>query len=82
VFVDVASGKVRSQPVVQPGVRFIETFLVYFDQYALSHRIWAPDSSSLLLPEALPDGSTRLTVRFPDGELPLALDGDIGFWSP
>ncbi len=82
VFVDVASGRVRSQPVVQPGQRFIETFLIYFDQYALSHRIWAPDSSSFLLPEALPDGSTQLTVRFPDGEPPVALEGDIGFWSP
>ena len=82
VFVDVASGMVRSQPVVQPGQRFIETFLIYFDQYALSHRIWAPDSSSFLLPEALPDGSTQLTVRFPDGEPPVALEGDIGFWSP
>ncbi len=82
VFVDVASGKVRSQPVVQPGQRFIDSFLIYFDQYALSHRIWAPDSSSFVLPEALPDGSTQLTVRFPDGEPPVALDGDIGFWSP
>ena len=82
VFVDVASGRVRSQPVVQPGQRFIDTFLIYFDQYALSHRIWAPDSSSFLLPEALPDGSTQLTVRFPDGEPPVALEGDIGFWSP
>jgi TolB protein len=82
VFVDVASGRVRSQPVVQPGQRFIDTFLIYFDQYALSHRIWAPDSSSFLLPEALPDGSTQLTVRFPDGEPPIALEGDIGFWSP
>jgi TolB protein len=82
VFVDVASGQVRSQPVVQPDERFIDTFLIYFDQYALSHRIWAPDSSSFLLPEALPDGSTQLTVRFPDGEPPVLLDGDIGFWSP
>ncbi|HET9758012.1 MAG TPA: hypothetical protein VFP66_16035 [Candidatus Limnocylindrales bacterium] len=82
VFVDVASGRVRSQPVVQPGQRFVDTFLIYFDQYALSHRIWAPDSSSFLLPEALPDGSTQLTVRFPDGEPPVALEGDIGFWSP
>ena len=56
--------------------------LAYFDQYALSHRVWAPDSSSILLPEVLPDGMTRLTVRFPDGGPPVALDGEIGFWSP
>jgi TolB protein len=82
LFVDVATGRIRSQPVVAPSPTFVNAFLQYFDQYALSHRIWAPDSSSLLLPEALPDGSTRVTVEFPDGEPPVALDGQIGFWSP
>ena len=82
VFVDVASGDIRSDPVVQPAPRFVNQVLAYFDQYALSHRVWSPDSSSILLPEVLPDGSTRLTVRFPDGGGPVALDGEIGFWSP
>ena len=82
VFVDVASGDIRSDPVIQPGQRFISQVLAYFDQYALSHRVWAPDSSSILLPEILPDGITRLTVRTPDGGPPVALAGEIGFWSP
>jgi WD40 repeat protein len=82
VFVDVASGRTLSQPVVRPGQRFVSAFLAYFDQYALSHRVWAPDSSSILLPEVGLDGVTRVSVRFPDGSDPVLLDGEIGFWSP
>ena len=82
LFVDVATGDIRSEPAVQPGQRFISQVLAFFDQYALSHNVWAPDSSSILLPEVLPDGTTRVTVRFVDGAPPVALDGEIGFWSP
>jgi TolB protein len=82
VFLDVASGTVRSDPVVQPAPRFVNQVLAYFDQYALSHRVWAPDSSSILLPEVQPDGSTALTVHFPDGGASIPLGGEIGFWSP
>jgi hypothetical protein len=80
-FIDVASGKVRSQPVVMPGARFVDQFLTYFDQYALSHDIWAPDSSSVLLPESDAAG-THLVVRHADGSAPRTLDGEVGFWSP
>ncbi len=82
LFVDVESGETRSQPVVTPGQRFIETHLAYFDQYALSHQSWAPDSSSMLLPEIGEDGVTRVTVRFVDGRDPMHLDGESAFWSP
>ena len=82
MFVDVATGTIRSQPVVMPGRTFIDQFLTYFDQYSLSHRIWAPDSSSVLMPEVAADGSTHLAVRFADDRPPLALEGEIGFWSP
>jgi TolB protein len=82
LFVDVASGATRSQRVVQPGPLFIDQFLTYFDQYALSHRVWAPDSSSLLLPVVDKDGTTRIAVVYPNGDPPAAIDGAIGFWSP
>ena len=82
VFVDVATGTTRSQPVVKLGSNFVNGILAFFDQYALSHRAWAPDSSSFLLPESEPDGSTHVTVRFPDGQPPILLDGELGFWSP
>jgi TolB protein len=80
--VDVASGDVRTQRVVLPPELFIDQFLAYFDQYALSHRLWAPDSSSLLLPVVDRDGTTRIAVIFRNGDPPRAIDGAIAFWSP
>jgi TolB protein len=82
LFVDVASGEIRSQRVVQPGELFIGQFLTYFDQYALSHRLWAPDSSSLLLPVADRDGTTRIAIMPANGDPVRTIEGAIGFWSP
>jgi TolB protein len=81
-FVDVASGDILSGPEVLPAERYVRGLMEYFDQYALSHRLWAPDSSSILLPQSDATGSTHVDVFFPDGGLPVRLDGDIGFWSP
>jgi TolB protein len=81
-FVDVASGKIRSETEVAPGDTFVRSLLLYFDQYALSHRLWAPDSSSILVPQTEPNGATHVDVFFPDGGDPIALEGEIGFWSP
>lgn len=83
VFVDVASGRVLAQRPVRLGPRFVGEFLPYFDQYALSHRLWEPDSSSILLPIVGPDGNTHLVSFRPDGtDKPLVLDGQAGFWTP
>jgi hypothetical protein len=81
-FVDVATGDILSDPQVLPGDRYVRGLMEYFDQYALSHRLWAPDSSSILLPQSGPDGTTHIDVFFPDGGQPVPIDGDIGFWSP
>jgi hypothetical protein len=67
---------------VRPAPTFINGVLAYFDQYALSHHLWAPDGSSILLPEVDDSGSTHLDVRFPDGGPAIELPGEIGFWSP
>ena len=51
---------------VVPGATFVNDVLAYFDQYALSHRLWAPDSSSFLLPAGRPgrdDPRRRLLPR-------------------
>ena len=66
LFVNVADGAVRSDRVVQLGRTFVNQFLPYFDQYALSHRVWAPDSSSLLLPITDETGRERLAIIPPD----------------
>ncbi len=82
IFVDVASGKTLSQPIIRPAERFVTSLLTYFDQYALSHRLWAPDSASILMPEADEVGRTHVIVRYADGSDPIQLDGDFAFWSP
>jgi TolB protein len=82
IFVDVASGDTLSQPIVRPSERFVSSFLAYFDQYALSHRTWAPDSSAMLISEVGEDGVTRVMLRHPDGSDPIELEGEIAFWSP
>ena len=82
-FVDVATGAVRSDRVLQPGRRFVSEILPYFDQYALSHRLWAPDGSSFLMPIVTSTGTTELVALSPDGGEPrLTIEGEIGFWSP
>ncbi len=83
VFVDVASGAIRSDRPVRLGSEFVNALLPYFDQYALSHRVWAPDSSALLLPLVDASGGSRLVVLPADGgaDRPIA-PGVSGFWSP
>jgi hypothetical protein len=82
MFVDVASGRITSQPVVAPGALFINQLLVYFDQYAVSHQLWAPDSSSMLLPIADASGGTSISLFPRGGGAPRTFDGTMAFWSP
>ena len=83
IFINVADGAVRSDVVIRPTNHFVSQFLPYFDQYALSHHVWAPDSSTILLPMIDRTGRDRL-VAFPaDGSsTSRTFDGEFGFWSP
>jgi TolB protein len=83
VFVGASTGAVRSDRVVRLASQFVDALLPYFDQYALSHRLWSPDSASILLPLVDSNGRTQLVVVPADGAAgrPIA-DGVSGFWSP
>ncbi len=82
-FIDVATGAVRSERVVHLGADFVDQLLPYFDQYALSHRLWSPDGGSILLPLVDADGTGRLYVVPADGTAPRPLAAGVkGFWSP
>ena len=76
------TGRVQSQSIVHPSQIFIDQFLTFFDQYAISHRIWAPDSSSVLVPITDAGSETRLAVMPRNGDQRILIDGEIGFWSP
>jgi WD40-like Beta Propeller Repeat len=82
-FVDVETGKVTSEKVIGLGEDFVNLLLPYFDQYALSHRLWSPDGSSILLPLIDATGRPRVYVVPADGTMPRPVaDGIKGFWSP
>lgn len=79
--VDVFSGTSRLLTPFKPNAVFVNQFMPFFDQYALSHRIWSPNSDSILLPAVV--GELERMVIIPINGLPpinLA-EGTMGFWS-
>jgi TolB protein len=65
----------------EPTAAYLTQFLPFFDQYALSHRIWSPDSGALVLPVREDDHNIVLIVSAHGGRPHRLADGDIAFWS-
>ncbi|MFO7664063.1 MAG: hypothetical protein R6X18_15920 [Chloroflexota bacterium] len=79
--VDIASGSGLRLVDFVPTPTFVAQFLPYFDQYALSHRIWSPDSSAIVLP-VREDGLDVILIIPTNGGRPYRLaEGDVAFWS-
>jgi TolB protein len=82
-FVGVDDGSTRPDRLVRVSDLFVNQVLPFFDQYALSHRFWAPDGSALVLPIVDDADVTRLYAIPPDGsDAHVIATGEIGFWSP
>jgi TolB protein len=89
--VEVANGQTYDVVDFVPSRPLLLVFQ-YFDQYALSHRLWSPDSKAFVFtgaagPDARPAIGLRdptiYTVEATKGATPKALsDGHIAFWSP
>ncbi|MCO6449294.1 MAG: PD40 domain-containing protein [Caldilineales bacterium] len=80
--IDTESGAERRLFRFRPGTLFAAQFLPFFDQYALSHHLWSPQSDALVLPVLGEDGVERIYV-IPTGDdepRPIA-DGGAAFWS-
>jgi TolB protein len=79
--VDTASANRRLLTAFTPANIFVTRFLPFFDQYALSHRLWSPSSDALVLPMSN-EGVSHISVVPLDGgdAIPL-VRGEIGFWS-
>lgn len=79
--VDVASGQGLRLMNFQPTATFATQFLPFFAQYSLSHRIWSPDSTAIVLP--VHDDADDLIMVIPaNGASPRPVaEGNIAFWS-
>ncbi len=81
ILIDAASGESRHLTAFEPTLTFITQFLPFFDQYALSHRVWSPASDALVLPVQR-DGENTIVIIPIDGGSPRVLGaGDMPFWS-
>ena len=65
-----------------PTPLFTGQFLPFFDQYALSHSVWSPESDALVLPVVDSESRTfRVAVISLDGTVTPVGEGDMPFWS-
>jgi len=73
----------RSKSAIDLGDGFVSAVIPAFEQYGLSHRLWAPDSSALALPVVAADGTPSIVEIRPDGSQPRRIaTGTAAFWSP
>jgi TolB protein len=64
-----------------PTPLFLSQFLPFFDQYALSHRLWSPDSNALVLPIMVDGRAQIIVVDAERGEARRLANGISAFWS-
>ncbi len=68
-----------------PSRVLLRDYLPFFDQYAQSHRLWAPDSSAFVFAGTLANGEEGIWVQRVDGEdgAPVRVGpGVFATWSP
>lgn len=80
--IDVASGGGRTLiSGFKPSLIFVSQFLPFFDQYAMSHSIWSPQSDALVLP-IVHSGKNQIAIfSVRDGRMRLLTEGNTAFWS-
>jgi TolB protein len=85
--VDVESGESFLITTFRPARSFASLLLPFFDQYALSHRIWSPNSDAVVLPIAESDdardiaGICIVPIERRSGPPRRIAEGTIAFWS-
>ena len=79
---DVAADEGRFLFDFVPTFTFATQFLPFFDQYALSHRLWAPDSGAFVLPMREDGRNQIFIINVDTGRKRFLTDGLMPFWSP
>lgn len=81
VIFDVSTGEGRRLLNFTPTLTFLSQLMPFFDQYALSHRLWSPTSDALVLP-LLEDGRSRIYIMpIHGGDKRLLAEGSMASWS-
>ncbi|MBK8900734.1 MAG: hypothetical protein IPM53_06120 [Anaerolineaceae bacterium] len=79
---DVTSDEGRLLFDFVPTITFATQFLPFFDQYALSHRLWSPQSDALVL-SMVEDGRNQIfIINITTGQKRFLAEGLMPFWSP
>jgi TolB protein len=74
-------GDLRRLGVISPHPGFVREVLLFFDQYAQSHSLWAPDSNAVVFPGAV-GGDPGIWVYLLNGEEPAKVgQGSWVMWS-
>ncbi len=79
--IDVESGKGLELADVTLPTIFLSQFLIYFDQYALSHNLWSPDSEQIVLPVISDHENQIMVISAKSGRMNKIGDGHMAFWS-
>jgi TolB protein len=79
--VEVATRERRSLTTFVPTPMFVQQFLPFFDQYALSHHVWSPVSDALVLPMLDDQRRPQVVIVSLDGSVTPIAGGDTPFWN-
>ncbi len=79
--IEVDSGKGLELTDVTLPTIFLSQFLVFFDQYALSHNLWSPDSEQIVLPIVADRENQIVVISAKNGRMNQIGNGHMAFWS-
>ncbi|MCX6045480.1 MAG: hypothetical protein NT075_10230, partial [Chloroflexi bacterium] len=79
--VHVRGGRTQTLAVFEPWALFVNQFLPFFDQYALSHRLWSPDSDALVVPMVKGNKAQIYILPINGGTARPIAEGFMATWS-
>lgn len=79
--VEASTGVTTYLASIRPTTNFINQFVPFFEQYALSHNVWSGDSQAVVLPTRDEKGMSNIAVIYiEDGSLDVIAEGSTPFW--